>query len=893
MVQLKRNLLSVALASAAMMLASPVLAQDVPQDETPEQAQARQRAEDAKTLDTITVTGIRGAMERAIDIKQESGNIVEAVAAEDIGKLPDVSIADSLARLPGLSAQRFGGRAQEINIRGFSGDFSTTTLNGREQVSLGNNRGVEFDQYPSELMSSVLVYKTQNAALVGQGLSGTVDLRTARPLDYDKRTVALNLRGDMNKVGDLKEYGNRFSVSYIDQFADNTIGLALGYARLNNPGQSREFVSWGYDGGLLGGAEVFDYQTDNQRDGVMGTLEFRPNDLWTSTLDAFASRFDIDTTRRGLQFGTVWGATGQPISSTVNENGTVTQASFKDLRPVVRNDVNTNRDKLTSFAWKNEFVFSDAWRLTVDLSHSKADRDHRILEGYAVLRPDVAGDTLQMSLNPGGWFDFTTGYDYGNADLLTLGDPGGWGGERAQAGYLKDLFTTDKLNSARVDLEHRFADGMFSSLQFGVNYSDRTKTRASRESTLCLTDACTDNIVMAPPGSSILGPRPGFAGIDGVMGLDLLGMLANGPYIVLQKVHPDINNKNWDVQEKLLTAYVQATIDTELWGAPLSGNIGVQAIRADQHSNAIAMFNGNAVSAPAAYGATYTDYLPSLNLKLGLPSDVSVRLGLGRQMARPRIDEMVASANFGYDAQIREFSGSGGNANLRPWIANAFDLSVEKYFGGTGYVTAGVFFKDLQSYIRSETTDFDFAQLPIDTTTYPVSSTIGRFTQPINDSGGTLKGYEVAVSIPFELIWAPLQGFGFTGNYSDVSTSIMVDDARGNLAGLSKYVSNMSLYFERWGFSARVSQRSRTSFRGEVEDFTGNRDRNRRFAGEKVTDFQMGYNFSGALEGLSLLLQLYNLENEPFREVAAISPDRPAKYTEYGRTYLFGINYKF
>ena len=128
MVQLKRNLLSVALASATMMLTAQVHAQSTqPENQTEaEAAAAKKKADEAKTLDKVTVTGIRGSIERSIDMKQESGEIVEAISAEDIGKLPDVSIADSLARLPGITAQRFGGRAQEINIRGFSGDFSTT-----------------------------------------------------------------------------------------------------------------------------------------------------------------------------------------------------------------------------------------------------------------------------------------------------------------------------------------------------------------------------------------------------------------------------------------------------------------------------------------------------------------------------------------------------------------------------------------------------------------------------------------------------------------------------------------------------------------------------------------------------------------------------------------------
>src|SRR5690606_3049227 len=188
MLQLDRNALSVALASAMLLGSAAAHAQSTDPDTVPQDSdvaeQAEATAQEATELDRVTVTGIRRGIEKSIDTKQTSTSIVEAISAEDIGKLPDSSIAESIARLPGLTAQRERGRATQINIRGFAGDFSTATLNGREQASTGDNRGVEFDQYPSELLSQVVVYKTPDAALVGQGLSGTVDLQTVRPLSF-------------------------------------------------------------------------------------------------------------------------------------------------------------------------------------------------------------------------------------------------------------------------------------------------------------------------------------------------------------------------------------------------------------------------------------------------------------------------------------------------------------------------------------------------------------------------------------------------------------------------------------------------------------------------------------------------------------------------------------
>ncbi|PJF33276.1 MAG: TonB-dependent receptor, partial [Phototrophicales bacterium] len=115
-------------------------------------------------------------------IKRNAIAIVEAISAEDIGKLPDSSIADSIARLPGIAAQRLDGRASRVTVRGFGENESSTTFNGREQVSIGDNRGVEFDLYPSEIMAGVTVYKTPNATLDAEGIAGNIDLQTIRPL---------------------------------------------------------------------------------------------------------------------------------------------------------------------------------------------------------------------------------------------------------------------------------------------------------------------------------------------------------------------------------------------------------------------------------------------------------------------------------------------------------------------------------------------------------------------------------------------------------------------------------------------------------------------------------------------------------------------------------------
>lgn len=906
---LKRNLLSVALASATLMLANNAYAQSQP--DTASDAQAEE-------LDAITVVGIRRSIEASTEAKRESTSIVEAVSAEDIGKLPDTSIADSIARLPGLTTQRFGGRPQEINVRGFAGDFATTTLNGREQVSLGNNRGVEFDQYPSELVSQVLVYKTPDAQLVGQGLSATVDLRTVRPLAFGKRAVAMNFRADQNRIGDERENGYRASISYIDQFADNTVGIALGYARLNNPGQSKQFGdSWGYTGdGLFGGGKLYDYTNDNQRDGIMGTIEFAPNDTYRTVLDVFYSKFDKEEDKRGMEFGAAFsGAT--LVSRRDNAQGTAVEASWTGVNPVIRNDFNAAYDDLFSIGWSHELKLSDYWTVRADISGSSATREQRVLETYSGINPDLPRDSLTVRLNDEGYFESFFGYDYGDPNILRLGDPGGWG----QDGYIKDFEVKDSLSAIRVDAERFFDEGFISSVEFGANLTDRNKSRSSNEAFLDLT-AC---IGSTDPTCSVAIPtqfanRSGynFAGVPRIYGYDAQSAFGS-VYTRRGNVNGDISNKNWEVNEQVTTLYVQANINTDIGPVTLRGNAGFQIVNVDQSSTGLETFPGNGAGRQRTDGANYTDYLPSINLTFGLPWEQQVRFAAARQVARPRMDDLRANTNIDVETNRlfdpitglpnpidpatgepqRWWRRDGGNPQLEPWVADAYDFVYEKYFANNkGYVSAAYFYKDLKTYIYNETTLFNINDSVVTPGDYPAlapPNPVGTFNRPVNGDGGVLKGIELAVSVPFEMIWAPLEGFGFVGSYSETESDIQPfgPDSSQPLPGLSKYVSNMTVYYDRYGFQARVASRKRSDFFGEVEGFGGDRTR-RNFVGERVTDVQLGYTFqNGPLQNLGILLQVNNIENEPFRSQFDGRDDRPNEFTEYGRTYLLGVNYRF
>ena len=897
----KRNLLSVALASATLMVISPAFAQDT--QSTTDAA----KKEATKNVGTVKVKGIRKAIEAAIDTKQTNTSIVEAISAEDIGKLPDASIADSIARLPGLTAQRQGGRAQQINIRGFAGDFGATTLNGREQATTSDNRGVEFDQYPSELLGSVVVYKTPDAKLVGQGLSGTVDLRTIRPLNFRERVINIGARAEQNKIRGMKENGFRYNISYIDQFLDNTIGVAVGFAHMDSPQPGYQNEPWGYTAfihgdsskQIIGGSKFYKFDANNKRDGLMATVQFKPNDSFESTLDYMTSRMQRTEIKSGAQFWTEWGPDSTPLPGWTSTGNTVTDSKWKNVYPVISMDSNPVDNNLDSLGLNNRLKINSHWTLNTDFSISKAKSNFRNVETTAGIKGRTTD--VHISLDPSGMFyNYKFGADLSDPTALVIRGVAAWGG--GQDGYYKNFTVVDRVSSQRVNLIRSFDEGFISSIDFGINLTQRNKNKTDYEATLCIV-ACQGGMDELPFTGSVID-----FGVGGIQKLAVYNadqLVANGTWHLVDSPLDWFYGKGWTIEEDVNTAYFQANIDTDLAGRALRGNIGVQYVDTKQSSTGLTKLTNQGVvtvGGVSNYGDSYREILPSLNLGWELMPETQLRFAAAKQMMRPPMSNMSA----GFDIGICDtcgpkpiFSGSGGNSALRPWMANAYDLSLEKYFstaaGNRGYFGLAYFYKDLTSYIWNQTVPFDFAGLPLPPrnpgqTNYP-TTTVGQISQPTNGKNGSIKGMEASLSLPLDLLWSPLNGFGIIASYSDTSSSVMNEGPNSSspLPGLSKYVSNVTAYYERAGFGIRFNRRTRSAFLGSVRAYDGVLS-NELMKGEVVKDVQLNYNFRGALDGLSLYFQVSNIGDEPS---ASYDSNGPIKYFEYGRTTLAGFSYKF
>ncbi|MEL7023314.1 MAG: TonB-dependent receptor [Pseudomonadota bacterium] len=876
-------------------------------------AQQEDAAESSAALEEIVVQGFRRSLENSRAIKMESESIVEAISAEEIGKLPDVSIAESLARLPGLAAQRLNGRGQVISVRGLSPDFTTALLNGRPQVSTGDNRGVEFDQYPSELLSAAVVYKTPDAALIGQGLAGTVDLQTIRPLQHGRTTIAGNVRYEWNSIDALnagaEDSGVRYSLSYIDQFADDTVGVAIGYAYLDSPSQGERYNAWGYPGVdvngenalVLGGAKPFVQTNALERHGVVGVLEFAPTDTFNAAVDVFYSDFQDDQLLRGIELPLQW-SSAQLTPGSVS-NGFVDTGTFNNVKGVMRNDINTRDAQLLAIGLNAEWQASDNWTLGFDFATSQVDRDDVILETYSGTGTAGAGavDSLGFDLDSGGAV-FNSTLDYADPNLIVLTSPQGWGGDvvpGGQVGYFNSPVVEDTLD--QIDLQAtRFFEGNISSLQIGLNYATREKSLTANEFFLALANGASEAAIPVPTSTT----RLDFLGIEGMVSYDPLAALNSGVYDLRRNPNNDVTVKNWAVEEDVTMLYVKLGLDTEWGNIPVTGNFGTQIVHTDQTSSG---FAAGSATLPISGGDSYTEILPSVNLNFEVADSQMVRVGVARTLARPRMDDLRASFQFGYDESVVDqttgqvapgalaFNSNGGNPQLRPWIANSLDISYERYFDdGLGYVAIAGFYKDLETYIIPNQRDvLDFTGFPFSGTT--PSSFLGSYDRPENGSGGSLTGFEFTLSVAGESITPALTGFGAIFSAAINDSDVVSDPGNPStpLPGLSEEIFNVTLFYENEGFSARVSNRYRSEFLGEIAGFANGRQL--QFVDEEnIVDAQISYMFEdGPMAGLTLLLQGNNLTDQEFVTFLNDDPNQIRDYQRYGRNFLVGLSYRY
>ena len=704
---------------------------------------------------------------------------------------------------------------------------------------------------------------------------------------------------------------------------------------MESPSQEEQFRGWGYTGAnpekaapgvtvpegtqILGGHDSFVRSAMMERDSVAAVVEWAPSDDLTVKLDALYIDFKEDKVFRGIEEGGAeWGTQNYTITEV--QNGLVTAGTFADFFSVIRNDAESKEAELTTFGLNVEYVIDDDWVAEFDFSTGDVEKTITNIESYSgVGRAGTDGRTpiaRSWTMTPQGAVygahPSLTTLDYTDPNLIRLAGPQAWGnplfGSDSQDGFVNQPDFDESLDTFRAEIKGFLDYGVISGVEAGVVFSDRSKTKINSGAYLTAPEYPGDG-----PIPNVLGVADlSFIGINGVLAYDSLGLFNSGYYIENDAalVQNDRFGDTYTVEEELLTFYTKFDIEADLGDTYLRGNFGVQIIDVDQKSsgfNTTTNATGFTDAAPVDGGADYTSVLPSLNLSLEVAENQYIRTALSRVESRPRLDDMRPNAQVSFafnDNQITNanpengpWSGSAGNANLRPLAANQFDLSYENYFADSGFFAVAFFLKDLRNWHRDSSLLADFTSVYIPSFHQgSEGQTPATFMGLVNakEDGltGTVQGWEIQASVPFDLFHGSLEGFGMFASATFMNGHL--DDGT-RVPGLSDEGYQLTAFYEKAGFEFRVSGRKRSDFATETRGISLSLVETVDQGGE-LWDAQIAYDFSESgidmLDGLRVTLQGQNLTDEDTLQTNADSRE-VTRYQSFGRNFLLGFNYTF
>ena len=868
---------------------------------------ARAQESDEEQLEEIVVTGrFQRSLQDALDEKREASEIIEALSAEDIGSLPDTSVAESLARLPGVSHTRNAFGASGLSIRGLGSILTSTTLNDRDLASEWGDRSISFNLFPAELISRATVYKAPSASHVEGGIGGTVNLQTARALDWGERAIALNFRGRYNdlggKVPEGESTGYRGSATYVDQFADDTLGVALGYAGQFAPLVSASTyiyesrtVEWGgFIEGLPGagggsgptndfnvpyGGESSVLNGTSDRHSVLGTLQWRPSGTFEMNFDGFFSTFEQEGWAAGLSlgglgtFGNRWedvevdgfNIVGATVECLVPEPTQCLERGWgQDLSAI--NAVDNAGSQLHSYGAGGHWTRGSV-TLFYDVSWSRANAENE----YATVqyRPYRAGPGPAELIRPVASFgENEAGAGFVTTPLDFL-DPSS---NRLDSFFVIDDTRTDDILTYKADLEFALGSPFFTAVTAGARFVNRDNELIARRTRVPPGDA-------GPPVP--IDPQHVIGVLDqseADTAFDTTPILVLDAQAVREAVFPTIRpqvlpSSGHYIEEDVSAVYSQMDFETGSSGLRIAGNFGVRVVRTDVHTRGTASIDD--VPAPIRTSDSYTEALPSANVNFFPRDDFIVRLAASRAIARPAVT-FLSPGTDQYGDTIYGGVNGGGNPYLRPFVADQVDLSFEKYFDEDTALAVALFGKEMDTFITQSRT-----------VAGPPDHWISYI--PANGNGGGLVGLEVTFQHNFMNLLPPQAGtVGIYATYSytdsDIELTETFNSSTFGLDGQSDHVGNVTLHYFRNRFSARLSYRYRSEFtrpQRPARAFTTN-------AAEGDLSFQVSVDAS---DRLNFYLEGWNMTNEPRDNYYGLESLQGA-YGIFGRNLQFGLTYR-
>lgn len=862
-------------------------------------------------MEEVTVVGIRGSLARALDLKRDSANSVENIVAEDIGKMPDLNLAESLQRVPGVAITREGGEGRNITVRGLGPGFTRTTLNGMEVPSStggldssgGVNRGRDFDfnVFASELFNRITINKSTTASIEEGGLASTVDLYTPRPFDNPGFRLTAGAQVAVDNLAD--ETDPRVVALISNTFNDDTVGLLLSFATSTRTVRQEGFGtvrwtspfdngnSWGgvdadvningtpnpganYPDETINAAEQLDYMwhprlprmdsfnRDQDRTGITAALQFRPSDDLELTLDYVTSELESDVISYNYfaQFRNVQpGIT--PQSVTLDPSGRfITAGTFNGVQPRSESRGQFGNTEFEQIVFSGSYNVSDS--TTLDFMYGTASSEHREQQfrfNLTAIDPSTFSYSFARNANVA---EMSYGFDILDFTQYEFTGP-----------VLRDEGVDRENDTLKLDLT---VEGGSSTFKTGLAFNDRTvdsffgtpnDVNDAPAPSAALTNELADEIDNF--GSGIDAPA-GFPRNWLVADFDATIAAYNPRNFT---VNPT-NGSTFLVNEETMGAYAEVNTDSDLLGRPLRVNAGVRVVQTDLTSRgAILDEDGGVV--PLTGNNTYTDVLPSTNIVWEVQDDLLLRLNMARNMTRPGLSSQSPTVN---DISPLPGTISRGNPNLDPIRATSTDLGVEWYFDEDSLLSFTYFYKDIESFITGDTVEgplspelqqavlatqpqYDPDSPQFDPNVVPVTSNNWTFSTPVNGEGAKLEGYEIAYQQPFTFLPAPWSNFGMFANYTHVESEANYGSGIvTSLEGLSEDSYNVSLYYETESFGARVSVNSRDDY---ITDATGsNGNAEHATTGPTRVDLSAYYNIT---DTISATLEVINFTEEEER----------------------------
>lgn len=870
-------------------------------------------AQDTMAQETVVVSGYRGSLRQAIDLKRGAVGSQDSIVAEDIAAFPDLNLAESMQRIPGVAITRDAGEGRQIVVRGLGPDFTRTQLNGMEVLSntasgmdnrgnISRTRAFDFSMFASELFNRVTVQKSWAADQDEGGIAGTVQLNTAKPFDYDGFKAVVSAKGMTNT--------NEVSVTprIVGMVSDRwgAFGALVSAAYSTNDSNEYGYRIWGWspitvapshigpnvsaaDAALLGASTATQsspqaitystWYTHRERLGLTGAFQYQPSDAFGLDLDVLYGRlsnhrddYALAAAGSNAISGNVTASGTQVLLSDTIRGNTIVAAKYSgvDLRSE-RNAMNDSTNFYQAIL-NGHYDITSAFKVKATAGYSRSEYALPVFDKvFMESKNHTVSYDVSDENNPVNTYDFDTT------------DPSKWGLMRLDA--QETGIVSDYVNGK---LDFDWALNSASNITFGGSYKkflNRGWNRNNKVFYNVPTDtAIADSNKGTVPHDTTLNYITGNPDtVDPLVGFnrDLSSL-------------PTTGGTDYAVVEKTLAGYVQYDLHTDVFGLPLRANAGLRYFSTDILSA------GLASGAQVAITHHYNSFLPAANVALDVSDEMVARFSISRNLSRPALTDLAVAGTVSTNSS-NQLGGSisAGNPNLKPFLADSIDLSLDYYQGKSGYASIGVFYKNMEDMITSEN-----SQVPYGTTGYPLSllqptqnaNTLFNYSRPVNGRGANIEGLEAAVQKDFDFLPAPFDKLGVTGNvtYIDGHNGVIYNPNTPSqvtkilpLFNLSKFSANVTLYYETDNWGVRVSEAHRSRY---LTDGGSVANQGTGIEPTDNIDFAAHYNLA---DNFKLVVEGINLTNQPIIQYADVSAKRLLVNTTSGSTFTFGVTYEF